>query len=201
MGDSGCVRTQRITPPSGCKEKLPKISDEEEKKPRWEKRGEGSRTPRGLPARVVPGAHQSQREKPLIMPTDSVITNQIAQYYKPVVRELLEQGYIRIGQGNNRVAYAKDSSHVIKIPTNLRGVVDSDREAQEFKMNGKFDGDRHLAECHVEMIEKQPVLWMEYVEPIPITPDVRKENSWIDFVDCAQVGNDQKGNLVAYDYA
>ena len=100
-----------------------------------------------------------------------------------------------IGTGRHRVAFGNDRV-VFKIPKNDNGFHDN---AWEFRKYLKRTKDTlPLAKCRLIDIKNIPVLVMELVKPIP---PKEKLPSWVDCVDCQQVGRNKNGDIVAYDYA
>ena len=97
-----------------------------------------------------------------------------------------------IGIGRNRKVY-EHGDYVIKVPLNKKGEADNMYEAETFKKEGD-KGYIKYARCR---------LLKNYLVMIKLKTDIgsnHKLSEWTDWVDCAQVGYDKKGNLLAYDY-
>lgn len=100
-----------------------------------------------------------------------------------------------IGQGKNRICLAYSESEVIKIPLNQNGIDDNYYEA---KLSGRTDPDGVCyAVCRIHMDSHIPLLRMERVVPI-LEPSEKLD--WAIWVDCGQVGRNQQGRVVAYDF-
>lgn len=102
-----------------------------------------------------------------------------------------------IGEGRNRLVYRR-GNFVVKVPKNNCGVLDNHREYHIFSSttDGWLFGLRY-ARCRL-MKPNYCLLVMEYV--IPYQEPLDKLPLWTYSVDCAQVGYNRKGHLVAYDY-
>ena len=94
----------------------------------------------------------------------------------------------KVGEGRNRIVYDYKPGWVIKFPKNENGELDNWRES---RWNSK---EIPIAKCYLEDIEGQCCLVMEKLKPAkgPFP-------SWVDFIDCQQVGINSNGELVAYD--
>lgn len=106
------------------------------------------------------------------------------------------RGYILLGEGRNRKVYiSKDKKRVIKLAKNWDGTTDNHHEYRVQK-NEKF-----FAKCKLFIFKISGIefLIMEYLEPIN-TFKLKNKPFWIDFIDCGQVGIDNKGELKAYDF-
>lgn len=100
--------------------------------------------------------------------------------------------------GTNRLVFIRDTD-VVKIPLNARGYNANSSEASHSRDHGKT-GYVPIADSRIEWLGSEPrvpVLVMERV-----TPARRNDTAlpdWADSVDCAQIGWDKDGILVAYD--
>ncbi|QDJ96217.1 hypothetical protein Xoosp13_30 [Xanthomonas phage Xoo-sp13] len=106
-----------------------------------------------------------------------------------------------VTNGRNRVVLLM-GPYVIKFPISWDGHADNDWEgsisnAKEDEPDYNPDNVQY-ARTRLAYFEKTPILFMEQVkstdEPYEVLPD------WVGYVDCAQVGYNRKGKLVAYDY-
>jgi hypothetical protein len=118
-----------------------------------------------------------------------------------VVRKLEQLGYKFLASGIRRSTWAKNDKFVLKVPHNDAGLYHNTSEASRYNKFGKF-GDFPLAACHIIHIYDIPLVKMEMIKPLLWTDyrEFKKTNGWVDFVDCGQVGYDDQGNVVAYDY-
>lgn len=116
------------------------------------------------------------------------------------------EGWKYLGTGGTRECYLLPSGNVLKIPRCLAGADGNHKEALLWKkrhapeeIDGWYDG-WSFARCRI--IPGTDLLVMEYVEPYQsrglLSYDLPK---WCTRVDCAQVGFNRAGQLVAYDYA
>lgn len=123
----------------------------------------------------------------------------IAEQVEAMQRRLAARGYYRV-DGRNRVAMiSPDHRIVIKIPLNDMGILDNSRERRAFVLNIQKNGYVEMASCRIFIPDKEagvPMLAMQYVKPIRYSSDLPR---WVDCVDCAQVGYNRRGRLVAYD--
>lgn len=116
--------------------------------------------------------------------------------------DLLKCKYL--GCGRNRIVYLLPSGkNVIKIPLSEAGENNNYDEA--FRYSKRIERKSiPLARCR--MVKDTPYLIMEYViDPFAIQHR-RKYTlcnmpTWVEFVDCRQVGYTRQNKLVAYDYA
>ena len=97
-----------------------------------------------------------------------------------------------IGEGRHRAVFkTRSGRYVVKFPVGEGGELANYREARDFKESG----DR-LARCRIIVLQGVECLVMEFVTmakgPLP---------SWVDFIDCQQVGITRRGELVAYDWS
>jgi len=104
-----------------------------------------------------------------------------------------------LGEGRTRRVYlAHSGKYVVKYPLNSTGEHANWQEAKDYKKGGFLEKE-NLARCRLATLRGKEVLIMEKVEP---TNKFNKEgNSWVDYIDCQQVGYNRKGKLVAYDWA
>lgn len=109
----------------------------------------------------------------------------------------LRKKYEVLGEGRNRIVFLKDENWVIKCPLNDDGISDNTYEEKMFLSYGKDKDIIPYAECRVTYVNDIPLLEMERVHPI--SPEELPE--WAAWVDCAQVGKNNKGEIVAYDFA
>jgi len=135
-------------------------------------------------------------------------SKEIAEYSK---HRLISRGFEFIGYGRNRIAFLSQSKkNIIKIPITQGGVADNTHEHISWsKFRKKLVP---IARCR--LLKNSVILVMELItRPYhPYDPnvldnqrnknfdDLIKQNPWIDFVDCGQVGLNRKGQLVAYDF-
>lgn len=102
-----------------------------------------------------------------------------------------------LGEGRNRAVYLLPSGkNVIKIPLNDDGINDNLTEEYRYRFQRKTW--YPLARCR--LLNGSHNLIMEYVEFPNSYCELREIHSWIDFVDCWQVGYNRAGKVVAYDY-
>jgi hypothetical protein len=102
-----------------------------------------------------------------------------------------------LGAGISRGVFMWEPGWVVKAAIRDSGLYANAREANLYERYGK-EGGIPYAECRLVEFAGVDVLVMEWVEH-----DFRpllKQPSWVMRVDCAQVGFDREGNLVAYDY-
>lgn len=135
---------------------------------------------------------------PLTVNEESVVESQANVDPEEKVKDVITfegEDHVLIGQGSKRKAYvSKDRTYVIKVPmesTSL-GIEENIAEAETYK---KFPNSMY-AKC--ELLEND-WLKMEYVEPAALTkggdcPD------WVSKIAEGQVGYNNDGVLVAYDY-
>jgi hypothetical protein len=109
---------------------------------------------------------------------------------------LADSGWKLVGQGRNRVVYARGRV-VVKVPRpndNGVGLADNHREAYTFKVCGT--GPTKDGVCYARCrLLKNGWLMMEKVEPL-----TEPAPSWADWIDCQQVGKTHTGRVVAYDF-
>ena len=102
-----------------------------------------------------------------------------------------------LGTGRNRAVYLLPSGkNVIKIPMNGDGI--HDNLAEEYRYRVQRTSWYPLARCR--LLPGSHNLIMEYVKFPDSYCGLRESNSWIDSVDCCQIGYNRVGKLVAYDY-
>lgn len=116
------------------------------------------------------------------------------------IQKEYDEKYSVLGTGRNRKVYDMGNGLVVKVPLNAPGMEDNLAESEIYKST-RDDPEGYLiryAECNHFNYKDIPLVIMEKVEPIkgyhPELPD------WTDYVDCAQVGYNKEGKLVAYDY-
>lgn len=102
------------------------------------------------------------------------------------------------GVGQYRAVYKLNERFVIKVPINELGYHCNLREYLQYQYSkrwpDKFKNDIQYARCR--MIRSSGFLVMEYVD----TTYLFERPWWADFVDCAQVGKNRAGKIVAYDF-
>lgn len=109
-----------------------------------------------------------------------------------------------VGIGRHRRTYKAAEGWVLKFPRCNAGMMDNYRESETWKRYGRSDGYANYAECEIVDLyfltefPVFPVLWMEWVEE---TRSFHNLPHWTYMIDCAQVGYNKDGILVAYDYA
>lgn len=122
---------------------------------------------------------------------------------KIVILELEKRGFAlskSVGRGRYGMINLKKNL-VIKIPHNLRGIMDNISENNTFNKYLKNKNDYiPLAHCKLFSFNKSGfnLLLMEYLKPYNNIKDLPE---WVRCVDCFQVGYDVKGNLKSFDYA
>ena len=123
--------------------------------------------------------------------------DEINQHILKVCSGLIAKGYT-VSVGRLRVAFI-DPTHriVIKVPLSQDGDQANWFEARHWKSMLKAREIFPVAACRYTKIDNLQVLLMAFVKTIS-GPIVDKPN-WVDWVDCQQVGYDNKGRLVAYD--
>lgn len=102
--------------------------------------------------------------------------------------------------GRTRAVFDRGDGHVIKVPLNGEGFMANRSEALTSASDDTFIP---VAKCWQEERTEFPgdtvsVLVMEKVTPIGKI-NYKELPDWVGYVDCAQVGHDRHGNLVAYD--
>lgn len=103
-----------------------------------------------------------------------------------------------IGEGRNRIVYVSEcGNYVFKVPINKDG--EFNNWCEHVRFNEYKEKWYPLARCHG--IPESFILIMEYVDADYILHvPVNERPDWVGFVDCAQVGYNKAGELVAYDY-
>lgn len=101
--------------------------------------------------------------------------------------------------GRTRAVFDRGDGYVIKVPINGEGYFSNSREVNGYQMEDPYIP---VAECwHQDDYsitpKGVPTLIMEKVEHCKL--DYRDMPDWVGSVDCAQVGYNKKGELVAYD--
>ena len=102
--------------------------------------------------------------------------------------------------GSNRVTFIM-GRYVVKLPQNYDGIADNDWEGSV--RHSPDLGAAKYARTRLIYVGQIPVLVMEYVEPWcyrDLQEKLGKVPTWVDFIDCQQVGYNRRGQLVAYDY-
>ena len=98
--------------------------------------------------------------------------------------------------GNDRIVFLAGES-VVKLPLRADGMTANGGEAMLSEKTGKT-GYIPVADCAIIHIDGLPVLLMEAVQPV-VGMSFANLPDWVGSVDCAQVGYDKAGQLVAYD--
>jgi hypothetical protein len=110
----------------------------------------------------------------------------------------LNREYTFLGVGRSRAVFlGPNKLFVVKIPINEEGELANCREERLYKKE-KNRPDSHWARCR--LYPGTMILIMEYVESIHDIPGEKKLPKWVFNIDCAQVGFNKKGKLVAYDF-
>ena len=112
-------------------------------------------------------------------------------------RILVNRGLTYLGMGTNRVTYLSQSGkYVYKVPLNGWGWQANRREAELWSKHVKGGSFFHgkLARCK---LAPSGILVMELVKTRVHEEDLPE---WATYIDCAQVGYNHQGQLVAYDY-
>lgn len=111
--------------------------------------------------------------------------------------------YELLGRGGHRAVFqAEDPDWVFKVAMTPRGKEANERESVLSLQYGKEDR-IPFADCHLAPVLGVEVLMMEWVAPFNImSPQVPfgELPEWTQWVDFAQVGWTNQGELVAYDY-
>jgi hypothetical protein len=110
-------------------------------------------------------------------------------------------GYRYLGCGRHRTTYDMRDGWVLKIPNSTAGVVANEEEAEIYGKwsRGQYSSDLQYARCHLLIFAGVVCVRMEKVDD---GWDSAKDfPSWVDYVDCCQVGFTERGQLVAYDYS
>lgn len=106
-----------------------------------------------------------------------------------------------ISYGRNRIVLLM-GPYVIKFPINWNGHADNDWEgsiSNPDESEPDYNPDNvQYARTRLAYFEQTPIVFMEQVTPTAESYDVLPD--WVGYVDCAQVGYNRKGKLVAYDY-
>jgi hypothetical protein len=102
--------------------------------------------------------------------------------------------------GRTRAVFDRGDGYMIKVPLNGEGFMANRSERLTSESDDTFIP---IAKCWEEDDKSIPgagisVLVMEKVTPIGRI-SYKDLPNWVGFVDCAQVGHDKSGNLVAYD--
>lgn len=109
---------------------------------------------------------------------------------------LLSEGWTHLASGRERRVFShpERTDMVAKVPTSPEGFASCLREADLSEGEGKR-GFIPIAYCRLD--DEHMILWMERVEVH--AGDRSSLPGWTMSVDCAQVGYDRSGTLVAYD--
>ncbi len=114
-----------------------------------------------------------------------------------------DERYILLGQGRNRIVYRKRSSnYVIKIPISEYGAADNCHERRLFIQRNESNTKIRYARCRLLGI----ILVMQYARCVGELSEsdgfIPYKNcpKWADYIDCAQIGYNRFGQIVAYDY-
>lgn len=142
-----------------------------------------------------------------ITETNAIILNQMQEfegdpYHALTLRYI--KGYTKkygVAQvGRTRAVFDRGDGYMIKVPLNGEGFMANRSESLTSESGDPFIP---IAKCWQEDDNSIPgeginVLVMEKVTPIG-NVSYKDLPNWVGFVDCAQVGYDQSGKLVAYD--
>lgn len=126
------------------------------------------------------------------MTTDEFVDDTLSKY--GYLHESLSARY-RSASGGTRATYFMRGV-VVKVPLNAYGVEANYHEADWSACHGK-GGYIPIAEAFIETWGGLDVLIMEQVKPVSLPYSQMPD--WVMSVDCAQVGYDADGVLVAYD--
>jgi hypothetical protein len=127
--------------------------------------------------------------------------DEITQHVAKVIDNFETKGYKLVTGRNRAILIDPNKRHVIKVPINGMGIRDNEYEYDMFK---KYKSGREIipvATCKIFYADKTvgiPLLMMDYVKVIN-GYTLKDAPNWVSWIDCAQVGYDRKGNLVAYD--
>jgi hypothetical protein len=101
-----------------------------------------------------------------------------------------------LGEGGYRYAYLlRSGRYVIKIPKDEVGERYNRMEYIDYTHARR----PNIGRCRLIKYKGQDCLIMEYIRPTTIKYNQLPE--WAQFIDCAQVGYNRKGKLLAYDWA
>lgn len=98
--------------------------------------------------------------------------------------------------GRNRVAF-EGKKVVIKLPRNMAGILDNEREARRYQKAPEKD---KLARARLAVVSDIPLIVMIKLDTLRSLEKAATLPKWADFFDCGQVGLDPKGCYRAYDY-
>lgn len=133
---------------------------------------------------------------------------ELSGYRRKVFDSFTDRGYKYICDGRARIGFlSPNGKWVVKLAKDLDGDADNRKEYDRWKHREGSDW-VPLARCKVV---NEHVLVMECVittfDPLGEVHLSHKESlkinrcAWKDYIDCAQVGVNRKGEVVAYDYA
>lgn len=104
--------------------------------------------------------------------------------------------------GRTRAVFDRGDGYMLKVPLNGEGMMANSSEIMTYEANDSFIP---VAECRIETdysgsSDGIGVMVMEKVDIEPVqNMSYNDLPDWVGYVDCAQVGYDKKGRLVAYD--
>lgn len=126
--------------------------------------------------------------------------NELIRFQESELQDAYVNLYLRLHKkwgkpsvGRNRVTFAGKSC-AIKIPRHVDGIGDNLTEAATYQRHKNVTTE--YAKCRAAIIGDVEVLCMEKVHHVPH----EELPTWANFYDCAQVGKNNRGIFVAYDY-
>jgi hypothetical protein len=110
---------------------------------------------------------------------------------------MASSGFKYIGTGRQRSVF-RLGDDVVKIPRNEWGLASNTREASVSDRAFGISDDGELCGVrYARAVMRGTLLIMDYLK---LVPKISKLPDWASWIDCQQVGIDQKGKLAAYDY-
>lgn len=123
----------------------------------------------------------------LYLPAKETLTNLL-----PTTKSLLIERYGQpLEQGRRTIFISKNI--VVKMPFNIRGLIDNFSEARLYSAKD----DPNLARCKLCLVNQMPVLAMEKIDTDPNHPN---SPDWVSVLDRRQAGLNKWGQWKAYDY-
>jgi hypothetical protein len=120
----------------------------------------------------------------------SIISGLIARYIPKA---------IRVEEGRNRIVFIF-KNYVVKLPKSHFGIGDNDWEGSISSGNNLED--EQYARTRLVYYNDVPIVFMERVEEV--SPEryfeLLQNFPWVGSIDCGQVGYNNRGKLVAFDY-
>lgn len=124
----------------------------------------------------------------------------LVEHTKKALEYCVANNYKWLGTGTTRACFESSDNTVIKVPINWEGQDASNLEVEFWKIYSEEPeiSEIPVAECQIIRVPGSdiPLLEMEKVR-LPDPDEVLPR--WTNRVDCAQVGYNAKGELVAYD--